>query len=219
MAGLLWNFQSFVRAMALGLQLNRTVIPVARRPGGFHADYSAFDGCNTTARHLGCYFPNITTCEAPNELNFTEFQTWNVSCRGQCAEQNATAAPELLFLSPMNGGYSGWAPDIYEEELWQTLTADPCTYFSDCNATAFSSELDSQPPIFMLHAIISKWCVPAASILSATPFPHWLPLRPTGRASCCWASSIKEGDCSSLPFSGCSTSLAGESIWSRASLT
>eukprot|EP00850_Spirogloea_muscicola_P008800 SM000048S16512 [mRNA] locus=s48:87760:90516:+ [translate_table: standard] len=172
-SGLMWNFQSFVRALLLGLQLNRTVVPVALPPGLPQWQYAAFFGCDNM--HLGCFFPNITSCWLPakhQELSDEPAFTWNFTCassqydvangsqpHGCSPLQNALRVKQhkILHLHPMNGVYPGWLPQVGPLSVWEELVAAGAIVTMNDRPPPDLQALRPQQPIFFFHAVISRW--------------------------------------------------------------
>ncbi|CAI5469516.1 unnamed protein product, partial [Closterium sp. Yama58-4] len=157
-SGLMWNFRSFVRALSLGMKLNRTVIPAPRRLGGKRWEYATFDGCDE--KHLGCYFPNITTCKIPDDLNSpVSWKSWNFTCNGLCdVDRLAEISNErVIYLEPMNGVYPGWGGDIWPSHFWTQMRNDPFRILRQCGNAELAGFFAGSGAPFMLHAIISQW--------------------------------------------------------------
>jgi hypothetical protein len=108
----MWNYHAFLRALIIGLQSGRTVIPVARSPGPENEwEVAAFLGCENL--HLGCFF-HITKCSLEDsrrrarllsEMPFMSGYHWPYK---NATERERLSLKEVLKLRAFKGWEYDW---------------------------------------------------------------------------------------------------------------
>lgn len=108
----MWNYHAFLRALIIGLQSGRTVIPIARSPGPENEwEVAAFLGCENL--HLGCFF-HITKCSLEDshqrarllsEMPFMSGYHWPYK---NVTERERLSREEVLKLRAFKGWEYDW---------------------------------------------------------------------------------------------------------------